>query len=91
MTARTGGTSGGSGLSQWATDLTLSDDAHRRELGYSELEVLARRRLAGPEELDLLDVALTAEFGRRPELLDDGWVTGDDGCQTSDDQSEEAP
>jgi hypothetical protein len=76
---------------QWATDLTLSDDPHRRELGYTALEVLAGSSLAGPEELDLLDVALTVELSRRPAVLDDGWLIGDDGRQTPDDQSGEAP
>lgn len=62
---------------QWAADLTLAADEHRRELGYLVLDSLARSRLAGEEELDLLDVALTHELGRRPELLDDGWEPGD--------------
>lgn len=75
---------------QWATDLTLSDDPHRRELGYTVLEVLGSSGLAGAEELDLLDVALTAELLRRPDLLDDGWVIDDDDAGHADD-SREAP
>lgn len=51
---------------QWATDLTLSDDPHRRELGYTATDLLGRSSLAGPEELALLDVVLTAELSRRP-------------------------
>lgn len=79
---------------QWATDLTLSDDPHRRELGYTALAVLGASRLAGPEELDLLDVALTAELLRRPDVLDDGWAVGDDGAgpdRGPGPDSEEAP
>lgn len=55
------------------------------------MEVLAGSSLAGPEELDLLDVALTVELSRRPAVLDDGWLIGDDGRQRPDDQSREAP
>jgi hypothetical protein len=62
---------------QWATDLTLHEDVHRRDLGLRVLELMASSRLAGPEEIDLLDEAVTAELDRRPALLDDGWPTGD--------------
>ena len=59
---------------QWATDLTLDPDVHRRDLGLRVLELLAGSRLAGQEEIDLLDEAVTAELDRRPALLDDGWA-----------------
>ena len=75
---------------QWATDLTLSDDPHRRELGYTATDLLGRSSLAGPEELALLDVALTAELRRRPDVLDDGWIVGDDGAADTD-AGQEAP
>ena len=74
---------------RWAADLTLADDEHRRELGYLVLDTLARSRLAGPEELDLLDVALTHELGRRPDLLDDGWAPGDTGGDGTDDGTDD--
>ena len=64
---------------QWATDLTLSEDVHRRDLGLRVLELLAASRLAGAEEIDLLDEAVTAELDRRPALLDDGWAGGHHG------------
>lgn len=64
---------------QWATDLTLDEDVHRRDLGLRVLETLAASRLAGPEEIDLLDEAVTAELDRRPALLDDGWLPGETG------------
>lgn len=64
---------------QWATDLTLDPDVHRRDLGLRVLELLAASRLAGSEEIDLLDEAVTAELDRRPALLDDGWVAAHDG------------
>ena len=64
---------------QWATDLTLAEDVHRRDLGLRVLELLAASRLAGEEEIDLLDEAVTAELDRRPALLDDGWAPGHDG------------
>lgn len=64
---------------QWVIDLTLDDDPHRRELGYNAMLLLFDSRLAGPEELELLEVALSAELLRRPDLLDDGWDIGEDG------------
>lgn len=64
---------------QWATDLTLDRDVHRRDLGLRVLELLAASKLAGDEEIDLLDEAVTAELDRRPALLDDGWSEGHDG------------
>ena len=79
---------------QWATDLTLSDDAHRRELGYTATDLLGRSSLAGPEELTLLDIVLTAELSRRPDVLDDGWNLADDGGADRDpgpDAEQEAP
>ena len=75
---------------QWATDLTLSDDLHRQELGYAAIDLLGRSSLAGHEELALLDVALTAELQRRPDVLDDGWNLGDDGASGTD-AGQEAP
>jgi hypothetical protein len=71
---------------QWATDLTLDPDVHRRDLGLRVLELLAASRLAGQEEVDLLDEAVTAELDRRPALLDDGWLPGDDGEHRGRDQ-----
>lgn len=65
---------------RWATDLTLSPDRHRREVGLEVLELLARSQLAGAEEVELLDVAMTAELSRRPDLLDDEGEGGHDGA-----------
>ena len=64
---------------QWATDQTLSTEDHRRDLGLRALELLAVSGLAGEEEIDLLDAAVSAELARRPDLLDDGWAGYDDG------------
>lgn len=64
---------------QWATDLTLDPDFHRRDLGLRVLDLLAGSRLAGEEEVDLLDEAVSAELDRRPAILDDGWSPGHDG------------
>lgn len=72
---------------RWAADLTLDDDEHRRELG-QVLGTLARSELAGPEEVDLVDVAVTHELRRRPDLLDDGWTTGNTGARAGDDQGD---
>lgn len=69
---------------RWASDLTSSDDPESRELGLSVLVLLGTSRLAGPEELDLLDARTTVELQRRPELLDDGWEDGDDGYDDTD-------
>ena len=62
----------------WATELTLQQDEPQRALGLEALTLLARSRLAGPEESELLDVGMTAALSVRPDLLDDGWVEGDD-------------
>lgn len=69
---------------RWAADLTLSPDRHRREVGLEALELLAASRLAGVEEVELLDVATTAELSRRPDLLDDRDVDGHDGDDDAD-------
>lgn len=69
---------------RWATDLTLSPDRHRREVGLEVLELLAASRLAGAEEVELLDVATTAELSRRPDLLDDRGIGGHDGDNDAD-------
>ena len=61
---------------QWATDLTLSDDARQRELGFEVLDLLATSGMAGDEELELLEAGMTAALAARPDLLDDGWVDG---------------
>jgi len=66
---------------RWASDLTFSQDAEARELGLNVLVLLGTSRLAGTEELDLLDARTTVELRRRPELLDDGWGSGDDGYE----------
>ena len=63
----------------WAADLTLSEEDHRRDLGLRAMDLLASSAMAGDEEIDMLDTAVTAELGRRPELLDDGWVPDEDG------------
>lgn len=57
----------------WAHELTLAEDEPRRALGLEALELLARSRLAGAEESELLDVGMTAALSVRPDLLDDGW------------------
>lgn len=61
----------------WAMELTLAADLADRDLGLDVLEQLGRSRLAGLEELEVLDAGLTAALLRRSELLDDGW-TGED-------------
>lgn len=70
---------------RWASDLTFSDDPDARELGLNVLVLLGTSRLAGAEELDLLDARTTVELRRRPELLDDGWEAADDGYDTDTD------
>jgi hypothetical protein len=64
---------------QWATDLTLGQDEHARRMGLEVLELLGQSRLAGAEEIELLEAGMTAELSRRPDLLDDGWVEGHHG------------
>ncbi len=68
----------------WATELTLDEDLTSRELGLDVLELLVRSRLAGREELEILDAGLTAALARRADVLDDGWAGGDDGQDGSD-------
>lgn len=63
----------------WATEMALRDDEGSRALGLDALELLATSRLAGAEEVALLDVGMTAALDRRPDLLDDGWRGEDDG------------
>jgi hypothetical protein len=70
----------------WASDLSVSAEDHRRDLGLRALELLASSRLGGQEELDLLDAAVTAELERRPAMLDDGWDSGQDGEERADDE-----
>lgn len=73
----------------WAHELTLGDDPAGKELGLDVLGLLGSSRLAGREEIEILDAGLTAALVRRAELLDDGWVgrddgeDGDDGGETS--------
>ena len=64
---------------QWATGLTLDPDEHLQDLGFRALELLAGSELAGQEEIELLDAALTAALEKRPALLDDGWEAGHHG------------
>ncbi|MCW2681977.1 MAG: hypothetical protein JWM62_3378 [Frankiales bacterium] len=73
---------------QWATDLTLSSDDHRRDLGLRALELLAVSGLAGVEEIDMLDAAVSAELSRRPDLLDDGWTGYDHGEQSPEEEEQ---
>lgn len=63
---------------RWASDLTLGADQQARVLGLEVLDLLVTSRLAGPEELEVLEAGMTAALDRRPDLLDDGWVEGDD-------------
>lgn len=62
----------------WSYELTLSADEQVRALGLEALELLAGSRLAGEEEIELLDVGMTAALAARPDLLDDGWEGEDD-------------
>lgn len=63
---------------RWATELARSSDEVEQDLGLDALELLASSRLAGPEELDLLEAGMTAALRRRPLLLDDGGLEGED-------------
>ncbi len=64
---------------QWASALVRSDDEVEQELGLDALELLAASRLAGPEELELLEAGMTAALRLRTDLLDDEGVDGDHG------------
>lgn len=64
---------------QWAADLTVNGDDHAQGLGLDVLDLLGTSSLAGAEEVELLEAAITAALDRRPELLDDGWVAGHPG------------
>ena len=64
---------------RWATDLATGEDEDDRLLGLDVLELLADSRLAGPEELDLLEAGMTAALRRWPDLLDDTGVREDHG------------
>lgn len=75
---------------QWVIDLTLSEDSHRRDLGYNAMLLLFDSSLAGPEELELLEVALSAELLRRTDVLDDGWDISDDGEQDAERSEEDS-
>ena len=63
----------------WAHELTLGDDPAGKELGLDVLGLLGSSRLAGREEIEILDAGLTAALVHRVELLDDGWAPVDDG------------
>ena len=63
---------------RWASELTLGQDQQSRVLGLEVLDLLSTSKLAGPEELEVLEAGLTAALERRPDLLDDGWVAEDD-------------
>lgn len=52
---------------QWALDLTLEQDPHRRAVGLAALEVLATSDLARPEEVRLLEVAWRTALTRTSE------------------------
>lgn len=69
---------------RWATELARSDDEVEQDLGLEALELLVSSRLAGPEELELLEAGMTAALRLRPELLDDGRVGRDDGGDAAD-------
>ena len=68
----------------WATELTAGEDLAAKELGLDVLELLGRSRLAGREEVEILEAGLTAALTRRLEVLDDGWEGGDDGHDDED-------
>lgn len=70
----------------WAMELTWSADEPRRALGLEALELLGRSRLAAAEEIELLDVGMTAVLATRPDLLDDGWEEEDDGADDGGEQ-----
>jgi len=63
----------------WAMELTLADELADNDLGLDVLELLGRSRLAGREEIEILDAGLTAALVRRVDVLDDGWEGKDDG------------
>lgn len=63
----------------WASELVRSPDEVEQDLGLDALELLAASRLAGPEELELLDAGMTAALRLRSDLLDDTGVEDDDG------------
>lgn len=63
---------------RWASGLTLGEDEQGVELGLEVLTLLATSRLTGPEDLEVLEAGLTAALDRRPDLLDDGRVEGED-------------
>lgn len=63
----------------WAMELAQGDDLGDKDLGLDVLELLVRSRLAGQEELEVLDAGLTAALARRSDVLDDGWTEVDDG------------
>jgi hypothetical protein len=68
----------------WAHELTVGDDPASKELGLDVLGLLGSSRLAGREEIEILDAGLTAALVRRAELLDDGWAGVDDGEDVDD-------
>ena len=68
----------------WAHELTMGDDLASKELGLDVLGLLGSSRLAGREEIEILDAGLTAALVRRTELLDDGWAGVDDGDDPDD-------
>ena len=63
---------------RWASELTLGANQQARVLGLEVLDLLVTSRLAGAEEFEVLEAGMTAALDRRPDLLDDGWVEGDD-------------
>ena len=63
----------------WAMELTLADELADKDLGLDVLELLGSSRLAGREEIEILDAGLTAALLRRADVLDDGWEGNEDG------------
>ena len=72
----------------WAMELTLSAELADKDLGLDVLGLLGRSRLAGREEIEILDAGLTATLVRRAEVLDDGWAGEDDGAGHGDGDEE---
>lgn len=56
---------------QWALDAVLSGDPDRREMGLGVLELLARSRLAGTEETEIISIAWAGPLADRSDV-DDG-------------------
>jgi hypothetical protein len=68
----------------WAMELTLADELADKDLGLDVLELLGSSRLAGREEIEILDAGLTAALLRRTDVLDAGGQGEDDEQDGSD-------